>query len=204
MAMPDGLDDRIMDDKIPPNESDGPGDDEPADSTKSKFENSLKAYGSEAFDYEYQSVVTANGFQRWLGRCMSCAGYPGLNALDVVICHSVNRSAQKLRVRDIALLLNVDDVHTLAYSLRKLEKRGLVVGLRKGKEKLFETTEAGRRACDRYMKIRDECLTKGLVSAFDGVENLTRTIETLHRLAGAYDHASRIATAKYSGDEDRS
>ena len=155
---------------------------------------------AELSEFEYGLIVAGNAFDRWMVRCMAAAGAGDLGALDVMVLHSVNHRARDKKLADICFVLNVEDSHTVAYALRKLAKAGLVAARRGGKETLYATTKEGRAACERYRRVREDCLVAAL-GAFAGgpADDLNRQIGTaadlLRALSGLYDQAARAAAS---------
>ncbi len=147
----------------------------------------------ELSEFEFGLIIANHAFQRWIVRCMAAAGYPGLSPLDVLVFHRVNHRGSAKTLADICLVLNVEDTHTISYSLKKLEKLGLVRGARQGKEKTFTTTGEGRETCERYRDIREQCLLSSF-QAFTHSESDIQTLASLIRaLSGLYDQAARSA-----------
>ena len=110
----------------------------------------LVSLGAEELsEFEYGLILAQNAFSRWTVRCMAAAGAPELGPLDVLVLHSVNHRDRAKQVADICFVLNVEDTHTVTYSLRKLEKLGLVDRSRRGKETFFAASARGRAACTR-------------------------------------------------------
>jgi predicted MarR family transcription regulator len=154
----------------------------------------------ELSEFEFGLIVAANAFNRWITRCMAAAGYADLNALDVLVLHSVNHRARAKRLADLCFVLNIEDTHLVNYALKKLVKAGLVAGDKQGKEIFYATTEAGEAACAKYREVREDCL----LGAFDTLagprgeglnSELGETAELLRALSGLYDQAARSATS---------
>ena len=158
---------------------------------------------AELSEFEYGLIVAGNAFNRWMVRCMAAAGAAGagdLGALDVMVLHSVNHRARDKKLADICFVLNVEDSHTVAYALRKLVKAGLVAARRSGKETLYATTKEGRAACERYRRVREDCLVAALGAFAGGApDDLNRQVGTaadlLRALSGLYDQAARAAAS---------
>ncbi len=161
---------------------------------------------AELSEFEYGLIVAGNAFNRWMVRCMAASGAAGaagagdLGALDVMVLHSVNHRARDKKLADICFVLNVEDSHTVAYALRKLAKAGLVAARRSGKETLYATTKEGRAACERYRRVREDCLVAALGAFAGGApDDLNRQIGTaadlLRALSGLYDQAARAAAS---------
>ena len=150
---------------------------------------------AELSELEYGLIIANHAFQRWMVRCMTAAGVPDLNPLDVLILHNVNHRSRAKKLADICFNLNIEDTHTASYALRKLVKLGLVESRRVGKESFFSTTEQGVAACQRYRELREECLIESLGEI--GVDNqrLGEIARLLRSLSGLYDEAARAAAS---------
>ncbi len=146
-------------------------------------------------ELEFGMIMAFHAFQRWMVRCMAAAGQPGLAPLDVLVLHAVNHRGRPKTLADLCLVLNVEDTHLVSYSLRKLEKAGLVRGGRKGKEKTATITTRGAELCRRYRDIREELLVKTVRELGLSDETLHRMAEQLRILSGHYGQAARAAAA---------
>lgn len=149
--------------------------------------------GWQLSEYEYGMIMAFNGFSRWMTRCMAAAGGAGMSPLEILALHHVNHRDRQKRLTDIAFLLNIEDLHTVNYALKKLQKAGLVAGARRGKEMLYSTTPEGAGLCAAYREVRERCLVDSLkVMDFDR-DDLTTVAALLRNLSGFYDQASRAA-----------
>lgn len=144
---------------------------------------------------EFALMMTHNAFSRWMTRCMASAGVEGLAALEVFLLHTVNHRGREKTLADICLVLNIEDTHTVTYALKKLERRGLVVSGRRGKEKTVSITEAGENACLRYREIREAVLIDALKAIGLDENELSRIAAVLRVLSGHYDQAARAAAS---------
>lgn len=152
--------------------------------------------GWQLSELEFGLTVANNAFSRWMVRCMAAVGYPDLAPLDVLVVHNVNHRQRPKRVADICFMLNVEDTHTVTYSLKKLLKAGLVEGDRRGKEVFYQTTDTGADACRRYREVREECLIASLQMLDQNAGANVRDAATLLRaLSGLYDQAARAAAS---------
>ncbi|HEB96053.1 MAG TPA: transcriptional regulator [Sedimenticola thiotaurini] len=150
---------------------------------------------SELSELEYGLIIANNAFQRWMVRCMTAAGMPDLNPIDILILHNVNHRSRPKKVADICFNLNIEDTHTATYSLRKLVKLGLIGNRKQGKENFFSTTSKGEELCLKYKKVREECLVDALgVLGIDNRE-LGEAAKVLRSLSGLYDQAARAAAS---------
>ena len=82
------------------------------------------------------------------------------------------------------------------YALKKLLKQDLVAADQQGKERLYETSEAGREARTRYREVHDACLIETLTALGTvETEEIADAARVLRALSGLYDQAARAATS---------
>jgi predicted MarR family transcription regulator len=146
-------------------------------------------------EVEFALTVLHNAFQRWIVRCMSASGVPGLSAVDVLVLHAANHRDREKTLADICMMFNIEDTHVVAYAMKKLQALDLVSAGRRGKEKTIRVTEAGAEACRRYREIREGLLSakvKGL--SFDE-QGMSQLAALMHALSGQYDQAARSAAS---------
>jgi len=146
-------------------------------------------------ELEYGLIMAQNGLLRWMTRCMAAAGYPDLSALDTMVLHNVNHRSREKRLTDIAFMLNIEDSHTVNYSLKKLIKADLVNGQKRGKEIFYSATPAGVKACEDYREIRDQCLVDAALTSGGFIAEMGKAATVLRNLSGLYDQAARTATS---------
>ncbi len=143
-------------------------------------------------ELEFSLTLAATAYQRWIGRCASAAGL-SLSPLEVLILHTVRHRDRFKRLADIALVLDIDDIHLVTYALRKLEAAGLVSTKRDGKEKLVGATASGRAFCARYREVREQILAASVADAEPNGAILSDAAALLRRLSGQYNQAARAA-----------
>lgn len=146
-------------------------------------------------EIEFACVMYGHAFQRWIVRCMAAAGLADLSALDVLVLHHVNHRAKPKTLADICLVLNIEDTHTVAYALKKLERAKLIRSGRRGKEKLALATPAGEAACRRYAEVREALLVESVLSSGLDGPMLSEMARRLRSLSGHYDQAARAAAS---------
>lgn len=149
--------------------------------------------GWEMSEFEFGLIVAANAFSRWTTRCMAAAGQPDLNPLDILILHNLNRQDREKRLSDICFLLNIEDTHTVNYSLRKLLKSGLISSDKRGKEVFYSTSDAGADLCAAYRDIRRQCLLDAMHHSELTGPGLRELARALRAVSGQYDQAARAA-----------
>lgn len=146
-------------------------------------------------EFEFALSMTAHAFHRWMVRCMAAAGVPDLSPLDVLVLHNVNHRSKAKRLADICLVLNIEDTHVVAYSLKKLEKLKLIKSVRQGKEKVVAVTPAGESACVRYREVREALLVRSVLAAGVDAGLISDISARMRALSGQYDQAARAAAS---------
>ena len=148
----------------------------------------------EISEFEFGLTIAGNAFHRWIVRAIATAGYPDMSPLDVLVLHTVFHRDRPKKLADICLVLNVEDTHTVNYSVRKLKAAGLVSEGRSGKEKTVQVTELGAKACKDYGQIREQLLLRSLKDLDLNPEDMGRMASLLRLMSGQYDQAARAAT----------
>lgn len=146
-------------------------------------------------ELEFGLILAGHAFERWMVRCMTAAGEPGLTAIDVLVLHSANHRGRPKRLSDLCIVLGIEDTHIVIYAVRKLEKRGLVKSTRSGKEKLIGATAKGVDACLRYREIREALLVESVKGLGLDPKATSAVAATLRALSGHYDQAARAAAS---------
>ena len=146
-------------------------------------------------ELEFGLILAGHAFERWLVRCMTAAGEPGLTPIDVQVLHSVNHRGRAKRLSDLCMVLGIEDTHVVLYAVKKLEKRGLVESRRAGKEKLIAATGKGVGTCARYRAVREALLVEAVKGLGLDPKAASSVAGTLRALSGHYDQAARAAAS---------
>jgi predicted MarR family transcription regulator len=147
----------------------------------------------ELSEFEFGLIVAWNAFSRWAVRCMAAAGCPDLTITDVLLMHHLCHRARHKKLADIGFVLNYEDAHVVAYSLKKLVGAGLARADKQGKEVFYSPTPQGEAFVGRYREVREECLVGSLDSELNAdIGALARLLRTM---SGMYDQAARAATS---------
>ena len=147
----------------------------------------------ELSEFEFGLIVAWNAFSRWAVRCMSAAGAADLTITDVLVLHHINHRARNKKLADICFVLNYEDTHVVAYSLKKLLAAGLAQGDKVGKEVFYSPSASGEAAVQKYREVREACLVDNLDSERNhDIGELARLMRTM---SGMYDQAARAATS---------
>jgi predicted MarR family transcription regulator len=111
------------------------------------------------------------------------------------VLHHVFHRGRGKKLADICFTLNVEDTHLVNYSLKKLERLGVVAGQKVGKEVIYSATADGQAAIERYRDIRQQCLLDNLGDSSVVTDVNHKLGNTLRALSGLYDQAARAATS---------
>lgn len=84
------------------------------------------------------------------------------------------------------MVLNIEDVHLVGYSLKKLAAAGLVRTDQDGRHRLYEATESGDAACAAYRQTRESHLVESLERLLGDGSQLVNDSHFLRLLMGAY------------------
>lgn len=151
--------------------------------------------GWQLSEFEFGLILSFNGFSRWMNKCMAAAGNADLSSLEILVLHNVNHRDKQKKLTDVAFLLNIEDSHTVNYALKKLQKYDFLVGEKRGKEIFYSTTESGKKLCEAYREIREQCLLDSLQHVDMSHDELSEIAASLRALSGLYDQASRAASS---------
>jgi len=146
-------------------------------------------------EMEFALTVVNNAFSRWMVRCTTAIGIPGLAPVDVLILHSVNHREREKTLADICLVLNIEDTHVVTYAVKKLISLDLVKSGKRGKEKTVSITKEGADACTRYRDVREALLISSIKSMGLDESEVSRVAALLRALSGQYDQAARGAAS---------
>jgi predicted MarR family transcription regulator len=147
----------------------------------------------ELSEFEFGLIVAWNAFARWAVRCMAAAGAPELTITDVLLLHHLSHRARNKKLADICFVLNYEDTHVVADSLKKLVGAGLALAEKQGKEVFYRPSDDGEAFVARYREVREECLVKSLDTELNAdIGELARLLRTM---SGMYDQAARAATS---------
>ena len=144
-------------------------------------------------ELEYGLILAGHAFNRWMSRCMTAAGRPGLSSLEILILHTVCHRDRPKKLADICLALDVEDTHLATYAIRKLAAAGLVSTGRQGKEKVVTITDAGCALCRRYAEVREALLVNALRATGPVEPVLSAAAAQLRVVSGYYEQAARAA-----------
>lgn len=160
-----------------------------------------KTHTPVADNFEWAAVRMYEAFDRSTRGLLASAGYGDVSPQEERILNVIRLHDRPKPAVIVARLLNRDDIPNLQYSLRKLERGGLVekVADERGKKVNYTVTTSGRDLTERYAEVRRQLIIEQL-QPLEGIEDrLRRGAKVLSLLTGLYDEAGRIS-ATYAPD----
>jgi predicted MarR family transcription regulator len=146
-------------------------------------------------EVELAALSVNHAFHRWIMSSMTVAQLEHLAVVDVLVLHQISGRASHKRLADICFILNIEDTHVVAYSLRKLVGLGVIQADRQGKDVTYCATALGDEYLRRHQEIREHCL----ISCIDKLELPSAVLEELaqflRKMSGLYDQAARAASS---------
>ncbi|MEM7570409.1 MAG: winged helix DNA-binding protein [Pseudomonadota bacterium] len=143
---------------------------------------------------ELAMISTLEAFSRWTVFLNKAVSDAALAHQDIWILHSIRMRGGAQNLSEILLFLNRNDVSSIQYSLKKLERHGLVervVGNSK-REAGYMLTQEGEDMTQEYATLRDQLLLD-IVSEQTSIEGaLMQSAQTMERLTGLYDQATQV------------
>jgi predicted MarR family transcription regulator len=112
---------------------------------------------------------------------------------EVALLHCVRLRGGTTTLAEMMLFLHRQDLAALNYSLRKLEKHGLIKRARgpQRREVAYALTELGRRVTDAYGEMRQRVLIELCHNVVDMQRNASQAAAVIERLIGIYDQAAQ-------------
>lgn len=158
-------------------------------------------------ELEYSLIRTAEAFRRWQSECLAAVTGMDMSGADNEILHIIRMKDRPKGVKEIARFMNRDDLPNIQYSIRKLQKAGLI---RKTSDKnrrkgvTYAVTPDGTRVSDAFAEIRSKLLMGFTRNVPDMEKELEHAARTMDLMAGIYEQAARTAATHrfITGDED--
>ena len=155
----------------------------------------VSAKSPELSEIEFGLIIATHAFNRWMIRCMSAAGAKDMTPVDVLVMHHINHRGTEKRLADISFVLNIEDIHVVSYSVKKLLGMKLVSSTKRGKESFPQARQEGAPLCPRYREVRESCLLPGFSGEDEENKRFGDVARLLRTLSGRYDQAARAASA---------
>jgi predicted MarR family transcription regulator len=142
---------------------------------------------------ELAMIRAIEAFNRWAFFLHKSVSGMTLGAEDVRLLHSIRMRGGAQNLSELLLFLNRTDVSTIQYSLRKIEKCGLIERItgNSRREAGYRLTDAGIKATEDYARIRSELLIQ-LIGDVHGLEPaLDSAASAMERLTSLYDQSTQ-------------
>ncbi len=151
-------------------------------------------------ELEFALMRTFEGFGRWQSECLASVCDLAATGPENALLHIIRMNERPKSIKDLARLMNRDDVPNIQYSLRKLIGAGLVVRQGAGRSGVtYEVTEDGRRVTDDYGALRRRLLIAAIAGVPGFSDRLAEATKALNLLSGIYEEIARVAATHRRG-----
>lgn len=153
-------------------------------------------------ELEFSLFRSFEAFSRWQSECLATVTGEPMSGTDNAILHLVRMRGRPKSIKEIAMLLNRDDMPNLQYAVRKLLNNDLIskVGDQNQRKSVrYAVTDKGIQVTDDFADIRRRVLVDFSKNLQSDLDSAARTLELM---AGIYDQAARIAATHRSSPED--
>jgi predicted MarR family transcription regulator len=151
-------------------------------------------------ELEFALMRAFEGFGRWQSECLASVADVAATGPENAMLHIIRMNERPKSIKDLARLMNRDDVPNIQYSLRKLIGAGLVVRRGAGRSGVtYEVTEAGRRVTDDYGALRRRLLIEAIANLPGFGDRLDEAARNLGVLSGIYEEVARVAATHRRG-----
>jgi predicted MarR family transcription regulator len=153
-------------------------------------------------ELEFSLFRSFEAFSRWQSECLATVTGEPMSGTDNAILHLVRMRRRPKSIKEIAMLLNRDDMPNLQYAVRKLLNKDLISkegDRNQRKSARYAITAKGLQVTDDFADIRRTVLIDFSKHLQEDLNSAARTLELM---AGIYDQAARIAATHRSSPED--
>lgn len=145
-------------------------------------------------ELEFAVMRTFESFGRWQSECLAGCIDLAASGPENALLHVIRMNDRPKSIKELARLMNRDDIANIQYSLRKLIAAGLVE--RSGAARsgvTYSVTPRGHEVTEKYAVIRRALLLAAIEDVPGFRERLAGAAQTLNLLAGIYEEVSRVA-----------
>ncbi|MEQ9463782.1 MAG: winged helix DNA-binding protein [Haliea sp.] len=147
-------------------------------------------------ELEYAIMRCNEAFTRWQAECLAAVSGIDVGGGDNALLHVIRMKERAKGVKEIARLMNRDDIPNIQYSLRKLLKAGLIEKSAQSSHRqgvTYRVTDKGYEITERYAGLRRSLLLDFTGTVHEFVPQMTDAARTLDLMSGIYEQAARIA-----------
>ena len=137
---------------------------------------------------ELAVLRSGESYSRWISEAFADLSGDALAAQDINLLSAIRFTEGARNLADVARFFNREDPSNIQYSLRKLEKAGLVerfAGASR-RESSYKVTERGRDLTDRFAAERQAVLVELLGDLNNFAERMDEAAASLEKLTGQY------------------
>ena len=147
-------------------------------------------------ELEFALMRAFEGFGRWQTECLASVCDLAATGPENAMLHIIRMNDRPKSLKEIARLMNRDDVPNLQYSLRKLEAAGLISKSKDktGKSFAYVVTEQGKQITDGYAAIRSDLLIRAIGTISNIDERMSEMTKLISVLTGIYEEMARSST----------
>lgn len=149
-------------------------------------------------EFELALERVFQSFYRWKSDCMAAVAPEALSGHDTAVLNVIRMRDRPKGLSEIARLLNRSDTSNIQYSLRKLEKAGLIAKDGAARKTMaYKVTPLGEKITDAYGKLREELLVvlAAELGATDD-QRLPKVGRMLDMMSGLYEQAAQKAAVR--------
>ena len=149
-------------------------------------------------ELEFALMRAFEGFGRWQTECLASVCDLAATGPENAMLHIIRMNDRPKSLKEIARLMNRDDVPNIQYSLRKLMKAGLIekASDRSARGTTYQTTAEGRERVNAFVARRRE-LVLGPPEEMEQLrEQLRGATKVMSHFIGLYDQAARVMTTR--------
>ena len=151
-------------------------------------------------ELEFALMRAFEGFGRWQSECLASVCDLAATGPENAMLHIIRMNDRPKSLKEIARLMNRDDVPNIQYSLRKLLGAGLIVRIGAGRSGVtYDCTDDGRRVTDDYAVLRRKLLLAEIADMPGFAQRLAEAGRTLNLLSGVYEEIARVAATHRRG-----
>ena len=145
-------------------------------------------------EFEFSLMRIAAAYDRWIAECLATVARQALGSTCAAVLHLTALKNRPKTPAEIARLLNRDDVPNVIYSIRKLERAGLVEREHSEQRKsaAYRITRRGRRVALDYAELRAQVLLAHVPRLEAGNEQLAGAKDLMDLIRGIYDQAALL------------
>jgi predicted MarR family transcription regulator len=153
----------------------------------------LDQLGASLTRFEMAIVRVHEAFSFWARELQRyTSGHP-LSFQEVALLHCVRLRGGSTTLAEMMIFLHRHDLAAINYSLRKLEKHGLIRRSRGAnrREVAYAITDAGRAATDAYGRMRSQVLVQLCREVLGMEASTSEAAAVMERMIGMYDQAAQ-------------